>query len=201
MSKAVTVGTTALFACVLCATPLSLRLSPEGNLSLSTDTASAEIGRPLTPGSVAGVHRRAERRAYRRGYYSYGAYNNPYRYGYGTYQPTSWAANSSYASATGYGYGAYSPAAFACGKQLQKQCGGVPVLANNMQECLKKSQGNLSPSCVGLAEYVVGSCERDALQHCQAVAAGQNNILGCLRTAERVVSPQCHAALDTAFVR
>jgi len=201
MSKAVTVGTTALFACVLCATPLSLRLSPEGNLSLSTDTASAEIGRPLTPGSVAGVHRRAEPRAYRRGYYGYGAYNNPYRYGYGTYQPTSWAANSSYASATGYGYGAYSPAAFACGKQLQKQCGGVPVLANNMQECLKKSQGNLSPSCVGLAEYVVGSCERDALQHCQAVAAGQNNILGCLRTAERVVSPQCHAALDTAFVR
>ena len=59
----------------------------------------------------------------------------------------------------------------------------------------------LSPSCVGLAEYVVGSCERDALQHCQAVAAGQSNILACLRTAERVVSPQCHAALDTAFVR
>jgi len=202
MSKAVTVGTTALFACVLFATPLSLRLSPEGNLLPSTDTASAEIGRPLTPGSVAGVHRRAERRAYRRGYYGYGAYNNPYRYGYGTYQPTSWAANSSYASATGYGYGAYSPAAFACGKQLQKQCGGVPVLANNMQECLKKSQGNLSPGCVGLAEYVVGSCfERDALQHCQAVAAGQSNILACLRTAERVVSPQCHAALDTAFVR
>ena len=69
MSKAVTVGTTALFACVLFATPLSLRLSPEGNLLPSTDTASAEIGRPLTPGSVAGVHRRAERRAYRRGYY------------------------------------------------------------------------------------------------------------------------------------
>jgi len=61
----------------------------------------------------------------------------------------------------------------------------------------------LSPSCVGLAEYVVGSCffERDALQHCQAVAVDQSNILACLRTAERVVSPQCHAALDTAFVR
>jgi len=28
--------------------------------------------------------------------------------------------------------------ALACGKQLQKQCGGVPVLANNMQECLNK---------------------------------------------------------------
>jgi hypothetical protein len=91
--------------------------------------------------------------------------------------------------------------ALACGKQLQKQCGGVPVLANNLRECLKKSQGKLSPRCVGLANYVVGSCERDALQHCQAVAAGQSNILACLRTAQRVVSPQCHAALDTAFVR
>jgi len=92
-------------------------------------------------------------------------------------------------------------AALACGKQLQKQCGGVPVLANNLRECLKKSQGKLSPRCVGLANYVVGSCERDALQHCQAIAAGQSNILGCLRTATRVVSSQCSAALDTAFLR
>lgn len=83
--KVVTVGATALFACVLCATPLSLRLSPEGNVTLSVDRAEAVIGRPLTPFSVAGVHRRAERRAYRRGYY--GAYAGPYRYGYGTYQP------------------------------------------------------------------------------------------------------------------
>ena len=100
MSKFVTVGATALFACVLCATPLSLRFSPEGNVSLSTDTASAVIGRPLTPMSVAGVHRRAERRAYRRGYYGYGAYNNPYRYSYGTSQPYSYS---------GYGYGTYQP--------------------------------------------------------------------------------------------
>ena len=212
MSKIVAVGATALFASILCATPLSLRFAPEGNVSLSMDGAAAVIGRPLTPMSVAGVHRRAERRAYRRGYYGYGAYSpyryaygaQPYRYsgyGYGQTQSTSWAPNYGYAYATGYGYGAYSPAALACGKQLQKQCGGVPVLANNMRECLQKSQGKLSPSCVGLASYVVGSCERDALQHCQAVAAGQSNILGCLRTATRVVSPQCHAALDTAFVR
>ena len=91
--------------------------------------------------------------------------------------------------------------ALACGKQLQKLCGGMPVLTNNLRECLKKSEGKLSPRCVGLAKHVVGSCERDALQHCQAVAAGQSNILGCLRTSQRVVSPQCHAALDTAFVR
>ena len=86
MSKVVTVGATALFACILCATPLSLRLSPEGNVVLSVDSASAVIGRPLTPGSVAGVNRRAHRRAYRHGYYGTGAYYNPNRYGYGTYQ-------------------------------------------------------------------------------------------------------------------
>ena len=31
--------------------------------------AEARVGQPLTPGSVAGVHRRVERRADRRGYY------------------------------------------------------------------------------------------------------------------------------------
>ena len=100
MSKVVTVGATALFACVLCAAPLSPRFSPEGYVTLSVDSASAVIGRPLTPMSVAGVHRRAERRAYRRGYYGYGAYANPYRYGYGTSQPYSYS---------GYGYGTYQP--------------------------------------------------------------------------------------------
>ena len=112
MPKAVTVSATALFACILCATPLSLRFSPEGNVSLSSDTASAVIGRPLTPMSVAGFHRRAERRAYRRGYYGYGAYNNPYRYTYGTSQPYSYSGYEyGYASSrpwSGYGY-AYQP--------------------------------------------------------------------------------------------
>ena len=91
--------------------------------------------------------------------------------------------------------------ALACGKELQKQCGGVPVLQNNMRECIQKSHGKLSPRCVALANNVVRSCDRDALQHCQAIVAGQSNILGCLRTAKRVVSPQCSAALDTAFLR
>jgi hypothetical protein len=113
MSKLVTVGTTALFACILSATPLSFHLSRSGNVTLSTDTASAVIGRPLTPMSVAGVHRRAERRAYRRGYYGYGAYNNPYRYGYGTYQPYSYGyGTTAYGwdyGTTAYRYGAYRP--------------------------------------------------------------------------------------------
>src|SRR5215475_8310718 len=35
----------------------------------------------------------------------------------------------------------------ACGKELQKQCTGVPMLANNMLECLKKNHERLSPRC------------------------------------------------------
>ena len=89
MSKVVAVGATALCACILCATPLSLRVSPLGQVALSVDSASAVIGRPLTPGSVAGVNRRVHRRAYRRGYYG------NYGYGYGTYRPY------------GYGYAPY----------------------------------------------------------------------------------------------
>jgi hypothetical protein len=106
MSKVISVGATALFACILCATPLSPRLSPEGNVALTVDSASARIGRPLTATSVAGVNRRVHRRAYRQGYYGsgYGAYSNPYRYGYGTYQPYTYGG---YAS-SGYGY-AYQP--------------------------------------------------------------------------------------------
>src|SRR5262245_311103 len=110
MSKVLTVGATALFACVLCATPLSLRLSPEGTVALSADSASAEIGRPLTATSVAGVNRRVHRRAYRRGYYGTSAYYSPYRYGYGTYQPYSYYGSGygAYRSWSGYGY-AYQP--------------------------------------------------------------------------------------------
>ena len=66
--------------------------------------------------------------------------------------------------------------ALACGKELQKQCGGMPVLANNLRECLQKSQGKISARCVGLVNNVVRSCETDALQHCQATAAGQSKI-------------------------
>ena len=106
MSKMVAVGATAVFACILCATPLSLRLSPEGNVALSTDSASARIGRPLTATSVAGVNRRVHRRAYRRGYYGnygygYGAYQPSYRYGY-AYQPST---RYGYYQQPYYGYG------------------------------------------------------------------------------------------------
>jgi hypothetical protein len=53
---------------LLAAAPFSFQWSPEKNVVLSLDRADARVGRPLTATSVAGVHRRAERRAYRHGY-------------------------------------------------------------------------------------------------------------------------------------
>ena len=64
MKKLSIVGITVVLGAMLTAMPLSLKSSSDGALSLSFDSASARIGRPLTPLSVAGVHRRAHRRAY-----------------------------------------------------------------------------------------------------------------------------------------
>ena len=63
MKKISVIGATLVAAAVLCAAPISLHLSQDKGLSLSVDKARAVIGRPLTPGSIAGVHRRHERRA------------------------------------------------------------------------------------------------------------------------------------------
>ncbi len=62
----------AALAAVLAAAPLSLHWSPSKTLSLSLDRANARIGRPLSPGSIAGVNRRVYRRTARRAYYGYG---------------------------------------------------------------------------------------------------------------------------------
>ena len=80
MKKISVIGATLLAAAVLCAAPISLHQS----LSLSVDKAQARVGRPLTPGSVAGVHRRHARRTYRRGSYYGGGY--PYSYHGGHYR-------------------------------------------------------------------------------------------------------------------
>ncbi len=72
MKKLTLLGVAALTATLFAAAPFSLNWSPTKTVSLSLDTADARVGRPLTPGSVAGVHRRVERRTYRRGAY-YGA--------------------------------------------------------------------------------------------------------------------------------
>lgn len=59
MSK---VGAALMGAALLCAAPVSLHQSQDKGLSLSLDRADARVGRPLTPVSVAGHHRRAVRR-------------------------------------------------------------------------------------------------------------------------------------------
>ena len=88
MKKGIILGTI-VGAALLTAAPFSLQWSQK-TVALSLDSADARIGRPLTPMSVAGVHRRA----YRRGAYgtaaAYGS-SGPY---YATVNP-------------GYSYGGY----------------------------------------------------------------------------------------------
>ena len=59
-------------AALLTAAPFSLQWSQK-NVALSLDSAEARIGRPGTALSVAGVHRRAYRRAARSTVYGVGA--------------------------------------------------------------------------------------------------------------------------------
>jgi hypothetical protein len=95
--RKLTITSVAVGAALLSAAPFSLRFSPENSVSLAIDTANAVIGRPLTPLSIAGVHRRAMRR----GSYGYGGGYYPYRsYGYG------YESYSAYQSNT-YGYHSY----------------------------------------------------------------------------------------------
>ena len=81
-----TVLGTIVGAALLTAAPFSLQWSQK-TVALSLDSADARVGRPLTPMSVAGVHRRA----YRRGAYGTAAYGTSYyatvnpAYSYGGY--------------------------------------------------------------------------------------------------------------------
>ena len=59
------IGATVLGAVVLSAAPVSIQWSPEKTLTISVDRADARVGRPATPASAAGVHRRHTRRAVR----------------------------------------------------------------------------------------------------------------------------------------
>ena len=69
MRKSVMIGATIIAAAVLSASPISVKWSAEKNLSVSQDKAFAIVGRPATPGSVAGAARRHERRVIRRHVY------------------------------------------------------------------------------------------------------------------------------------
>jgi hypothetical protein len=65
VKKLLIVGTTLVGSLMLCAVPLSVHVSPDAVVSVEVDTADARVGRPATPGSVAGVARRTTRRAVR----------------------------------------------------------------------------------------------------------------------------------------
>jgi len=65
MKKLAIVVSTLIGSTVLCMVPASLHLSQETGVSVTVDTADARVGRPPTPGSVAGVARRTTRRAVR----------------------------------------------------------------------------------------------------------------------------------------
>src|SRR5262245_45101133 len=86
-------------AAILTAVPLSLQWSQK-NVTLSLASAVAQE-RPLTATSVAGVSRRAYRRAYRSA-----AYASAARYGYGLYSGYGYPAYSSYYLPYGTSYAA-----------------------------------------------------------------------------------------------
>ena len=65
MKKLAIIGTTLIGSMTFCAVPLSLHFSQVTVVSVALDTADARVGRPATPGSVAGVARRTTRRAVR----------------------------------------------------------------------------------------------------------------------------------------
>jgi hypothetical protein len=101
MKKGIILGSL-VGAALLTAAPFSLQWSQKA-VTLSLDSAEARIGRPLTPMSVAGVHRRAYRRA---------AYGTAAAYGAGSYYNYGGSGYPSYSySSYGYpasGYGSYA---------------------------------------------------------------------------------------------
>jgi len=92
-------------AALLSATPFSLQWSQK-NVALSLDSADARVGRPLTATSVAGVHRRAYRRAvYGTAVAGLGGYGY-YRYSSPTYSGYSAPSYYGYSTPSYYGYSA-----------------------------------------------------------------------------------------------
>ncbi|MDE2376855.1 hypothetical protein [Bradyrhizobium sp.] len=71
-----------LATALLAAAPVSPHFSPAELPSISLDRADARVGRPLTPMSVAGVHRRVHRRAYYGAAVGAAAYGGYRYYGY-----------------------------------------------------------------------------------------------------------------------
>ena len=66
MRKIALIGVVVIGAAVLSVSPVSVNWSAtQKSFTLSQDKAAAAVGKPLSAGSVAGVHRRQERRGNR----------------------------------------------------------------------------------------------------------------------------------------
>src|SRR6202047_391219 len=96
---------TATFACTAL---LSFGWSEQRGASLSSESAQARVGRPLTPVSVAGV----ARRQYRRGAYGYGAGVVGAGLAAGAIGTAAVAAASPWGYRAAYGYGPVAAASY-----------------------------------------------------------------------------------------
>jgi hypothetical protein len=65
MRRFILIGATVIGAAMLSTSPISVNWSAER--TVTTSQAFAEVGKPLSAGSVAGVHRREQRRDTRHG--------------------------------------------------------------------------------------------------------------------------------------
>lgn len=70
MRKLLVVAATVISAVVVSASPISVKWCAQG-VFVSQDMARAAVGQPLSAGSVAGVHRRHERREHRHSHHSW----------------------------------------------------------------------------------------------------------------------------------
>lgn len=154
----------ALGAALLSAAPISLHWSSTAAPSLSIDRAHARVGHPLSPGSVAGVNRRVNRRTARHGYYggvaaagvagpSYGVagvnegydtgYSSDYRGGYNNLYSYAPAANT--APATPGPAAPAAPAATTAATNVgasESSAGAVPALSPELYAaCLDRTYG------------------------------------------------------------
>jgi hypothetical protein len=111
-----------------CATLLSFGWTEQGGLSVSTESAQARIGRPLTPFSVAGV----ARRQYRRTGYGYGAAavgaGLVGAAAVGTAAATGWGWNQPYYDGGYYRYSSYGDNYYGGGYANRSYVTGRPTL-------------------------------------------------------------------------
>ncbi len=98
-----------------------------------------------------------------------------------------------------------------CGSDIKKVCKGLNLGNNQIQDCLQKNQGKVSPTCTSTLEQVTVSiqqrqaaqtrffmiCAHDAAQYCGGMK-GEGNILACLLKSKRVDNGKCNQAITDA---